>query len=173
MKIKTLVKSKIEQDYLFVESIIETDVEYLKKKIDMLVSNSNNPIGSIRGLSTDWKAFCDDEIFLRSLFPLFDYLENKIKAKPFMLTEAWGLKEGLGGFTAAHDHFPAYLSGVLYLSDHEQLLNFPEIDRQVQPAAGKLVLFSGFLKHYCDRITENKFKYAISFNFSVQTDGGK
>jgi hypothetical protein len=71
------------------------------------------------------------------------------------------------GITRRYDHEPAYLSGVIYLNDHGQILEFPELKRFVKPEKGKFVLFSSCLKHKAARSFFIDPKYAISFNIKM------
>ena len=89
------------------------------------------------------------------------------------MTESWGLIEKFGDYTKRHTHGPNYISGILYLNDHHQKLYFPEINQEITPEKGRFVLFSSFLVHHTKRNTQKKEKYAISFNFQIQTVGGK
>ena len=48
--------------------------------------------------------------------------------------------------------------------DHNQTLDFPELDISVKPEKGRFVLFSSFLNHGCKISNINKLKYGLSFN---------
>jgi len=170
MILETCIKDTIKQDYLFLEGTLNIGTLPIIDDLENGLKYSKNPVNNVRGQSTDWTYFCKNFNFLSALFPIHDYLDNRDDIRPYQLTQAWGLKEGYGDFTIKHDHVPSYLSGVLYLNNHDQLLQFPEINRKIKPAPGKFVLFSSFLKHYAKRMTTDKYKYAISFNLGNLTD---
>ncbi len=76
-----------------------------------------------------------------------------------------GCKMNSGGRTVEHNHSPGLWSGVLYLNDHEQTLDFTEINQKIKPQKGAFALFSSFLKHEAKRNLTGGVKYGISFNF--------
>ena len=101
--------------------------------------------------------------FLKTIFPLFDYLDE-LKLKEYSLVSAWGLKESFSLYTMEHDHRPHYLSGIIYLKNHNQKLFFTEIKKEFKPKLNSFIIFSSFLKHKTIRNTSHVDKYAISFN---------
>ena len=102
-------------------------------------------------------------------FVTADNFNNKIAKEAYFLKEAWGIKESFGGYTKEHCHLPSYLSGSIYLNDHDQKIYFPDIKKEIKPRKGTFVLFSSFLKHYTNRNNTNKSKYALAFNFDYTT----
>ena len=61
-------------------------------------------------------------------------------------------------------------SGVLYLSDSEQKLVFPELEIEVTPKKGTLVMFNSYLKHKTNSINKSdEPKYGIAFNCNTFT----
>ena len=83
----------------------------------------------------------------------------------YLLKDSWGFSLEKNNITKTHTHLPCLWSGVLYLNSHQQILNFPEINKKVKPEKGKFALFSSFLKHGCVENSSKKIKWGISFNF--------
>tara|TARA_B110001454_G_C12593090_1_gene381063 strand:- start:59 stop:622 length:564 start_codon:yes stop_codon:yes gene_type:complete len=169
MKIQKELLSKIERDYLFVEATLDMDTKYLIDKIEQGINRQDNLNykTNVKGKQTTWDFFLNDKEFSLIMFHILNYLDESpgVKLKGY-LSHAWGVKQDLGDFTMEHTHQSHSMSGIIYLNDHEQKLLFPEINQEIIPRRGKIVLFSPFLKHYTKRNLSNKSKYAISFNFS-------
>jgi hypothetical protein len=163
---------KIEKDCLFLIGKLNLNTNYFINKINQGVhqSNNNNYKTNVVGLMTSWDYFCEDEKFLKALFPIFDKLDNYSFIKNYYLDTAWGIIEKFGGRTKSHNHIPSIFSGVIYLNDHPQELIFPSINEKVKPEKGKFVLFSSDLIHLAKRNISHKDKYAISFNLIQKPD---
>ena len=168
MKLKKVTEGKTEIDYLLIEGTLDLNSQYFKTEIDKGIkqNNNNNFNTNVKGYMTSWKYFNSNKIFIKNILPLFDYLDTKSNIKQYSLTSSWGLKNSFGDYTAAHDHAPCYLSGVIYLNDHNQVLLFPEIKKQIKPTSNSFVVFSSFLIHKTNRNTTDIDKYAISFNLT-------
>jgi|TARA_Y100000817_G_scaffold314839_1_gene315437 hypothetical protein len=167
MIIEKEIISRLPRDFIFTVQTIKLDTTYFKKRIVEGVKNSNlNYKTNVQGKHTEWRFFNNDQKFVAIMMEMIDRLEKlPIALDRFLLAESWGLIENFGEYTKIHSHEPNYISGVLYLNDHPQKLYFPDINQEVTPKSGKLVIFSSFLKHFTDRNSEHKEKYAISFNF--------
>ena len=165
--------SQIYRPYFFITGVFDIDEKYFKKRIEEGIQNSNlNYRTNVYGQHTDWKFFNKDKNFNVLLLQMIDYLEElNIDLDKFYLEDSWGVVLGFGDYTKKHAHGPNYISGVLYLNDHHQKLYFPEINQEITPEKGRFILFSSFLSHYTKRNIQKKEKYAISFNFQVQTMG--
>jgi hypothetical protein len=163
---------KIEKDCLFLIGKLNLNSNYFINKINQGVSqpNNNNYKTNVLGLMTSWDYFCEDEKFLKTLFPIFDKLDSYSFIKNYFLDSAWGIIEKFGERTVSHDHLPCIFSGVIYLNDHPQELIFPSINEKIKPEKGKFVLFSSDLIHLAKRNTSYKAKYAISFNLIKKLD---
>tara|TARA_R100001244_G_C5145540_1_gene128730 strand:- start:459 stop:974 length:516 start_codon:yes stop_codon:yes gene_type:complete len=166
MKVEEDINKKIERDYVLITGHLDLDSNYFIKKIEEGIKISKNSYAiSISGRMTDWDYFNRDKKFVSLLLEIFDYLDERENMdSKYSFQEAWGIKEGFGEHTKKHDHNPCYLSGVIYFSDHEQALHFPEIKKVIRPKKGGVVIFSSFLKHYTKRNKSDIPKYAISFN---------
>jgi hypothetical protein len=116
---------------------------------------------------TSYNFFNNDLEFLKLLWPLYDMLEKEIPRLPgFVLTDSWGIRNDLGSYTKPHTHEGNIFSGVIYLNDHNQVLNFTQINETLKPSIGSFAIFSSFLKHSCTRSLDIRPKYALSFNCS-------
>ena len=172
MRIEKEIKSKLERDYFFVVgSLDDVDTGYFINKIEegIKLPNNLNYKTNVIGKSTPSFHFSKDKLFIQLVNQIIDYLEfKKIPNVPYLLKEAWGIKEGFADYTQLHNHTPNYLSGVLYLDDHPQKLYFPQIDQEVTPKKGKFVVCSSFLDHYTKRNMSDTDRYCIAFNFKYK-----
>tara|TARA_R100000995_G_scaffold76775_1_gene46534 strand:+ start:7 stop:537 length:531 start_codon:yes stop_codon:yes gene_type:complete len=168
VKVKKIIKDKVKVDYLFIEGSLNIDSKYFIKQINKGIENDNNNNfhTNVQGYMTSYKYFNNDKIFLKNIYPLFDYLDSLDNIKPYELTSSWGLKENFSHFTQPHDHLPYYLSGIIYLNNHNQNLIFPELNKKITPKLNSFIIFSSFLLHKTDRNITNMNKYAISFNLT-------
>lgn len=158
------IHSKIEQNYILISGKLKIDSQYFINKIEQSIVESDMHFKTnVKGYMTPWKYFVGDDKFLEVLIPILDKLDT-YKLLKYELTEAWGLKEGWAHHTVIHNHLPSYLSGVLYLNNHPQKLEFPDINQSITPEEGRVVIFSSFLNHLAHRNTVEKPKYAIAFN---------
>jgi|TARA_R110000824_G_scaffold162744_1_gene338458 hypothetical protein len=171
MKIDTEITSQIPVNYTFITGKSNINCDYFIDKIEEGIGGKDNKNfqTNVHGYMTPWKYFIRDLEFLNFLYPIFDKIDSlPVKPPRYYLDEAWGIKETLGHRSSIHNHQPAYLSGVLYLNNHSQILDFPEINKFVKPKEGGFVLFSSFLKHGAKRNLTEESKYAISFNLHYQ-----
>ena len=173
MKINKVVRDKVKIDFLLIEGTVDIETPYFINEINKGIKENNNENfkTNVNGYMTSWHYFTRNNNFLKTLFPLFDYLDNLEKIKAYSLHSAWGLKEGFGNYTYPHDHAPNYLSGVIYLNDHDQVLLFPEIKKEFKPKRNSFILFSSFLIHKTLRNITDIDKYAISFNLNFHKGG--
>ena len=81
------------------------------------------------------------------------------------LQSAWGIKIEEGDFTARHNHSACALSGILYLNNVNQTLEFPDLGISVEPKEGSFLVFTPWLDHYTEISESAEPKYAIAFNF--------
>ena len=165
MKVNKTIRSKAKIDYLLAHGVMDIDTQYFINKIDEGIQQNNNESfkTNVRGFMTSWDYFLKDNNFLKAIFPLFDYLDE-LKLKEYYINSAWGLKESFSHHTIEHDHRPYYLSGIIYLQDHNQKLLFTEIKKEFKPKKNSFIIFSSFLKHKTTRNISSVDKYAISFN---------
>jgi|TARA_R100001163_G_C5034934_1_gene174349 hypothetical protein len=163
MIIERDIQSKIETDYIFLVGKVKIDSPYF---MDTIEKNSGNSLTNVVGRMTLFSFFNNDINFIKTIFPILDKIDSYKNIPNYKLKDSWGLMEGLGDRTILHDHIPNFLSGVIYLNDHDQELYFPDIKQSIKPEEGRFVIFSSFLKHEAKRNNSDKIKYAISFNFA-------
>ena len=170
MKISKSIKGKAKIDYELIYGVVDIDTQYFINKINEGIKQNNNENfkTNVRGYMTSWDYFLKDDNFLKAVFPLFDHLDE-LKLKDYHLNSAWGLKESFSHHTVEHDHRPYYLSGIIYLNDHDQKLSFTEIKKEFKPKLNSFIVFSSFLKHKTPRNVSPVDKYAISFNIDYGT----
>ena len=110
--------------------------------------------------------------FQKKLFEGMDKIhKNLTLSKHFFLSDAWGIKINKGNQTKYHDHLEgSRYSGILYLNDSEQNLNFPELKIYIKPQEGHFVLFSSILIHGTEVNISDSPKYAIAFNTKINPD---
>ena len=127
---------------------------------------------NVLGHMTDWKYFCKNKVFQKKLFEGMDKIhKNLTLSKHFYLSDAWGIKINKGNQTKYHDHLEgSRYSGILYLNDSEQNLNFPELKIYIKPQEGHFVLFSSILIHGTEVNISDSPKYAIAFNTKINPD---
>lgn len=169
MQIVKEIQSKVYKDYFFIKGKVDIDSEYFIEKIKKGCSDKDaiNYQTNILGGHTSWKYFVEDLKFNKVLFKLLDYLDNNLNLPSYQLTECWGFQCHLGSKTRNHNHSPMIVSGVIYLNEHPQILEFTDIKQTVKPEIGSFVLFSPFLNHGCNRNHLDIIKYGISFNMSL------
>ena len=168
MEVDKVIKSKIERDYFFVTGQFNNlDTGYFINRIEEGIEAKDNLNfqTNVVGKHTSFKYFTMDEEFLRLICQFIDFVDiNNITRSGYCIQDAWGVKEEFGMFSKLHNHVPCYMSGVLYLNEHENKLYFPDINEEITPKAGKFGLFSSFLNHRTKR-NLGKVRYCIAFNF--------
>tara|TARA_R100000329_G_C7520214_1_gene183417 strand:+ start:87 stop:599 length:513 start_codon:yes stop_codon:yes gene_type:complete len=166
MIVEKFFERKVLRQYFFIQGNVEIDFEYFFKKINEGLKDPKNQTfkTNIQGQMTPWEHFCKDEQFIKLLHKFIDLIDENIKLPSYNLRDSWGFCVNKGGFTKFHSHGNNVWSGVLYLNEHDQTLDFPEINQKVKPEKGKFVLFSSFLNHGCKIHRCENSKLGISFN---------
>ena len=88
---------------------------------------------------------------------------------PMEIKTMWGLCYKKNDYTDVHDHWPSIWSGTFYLdipTDYAGTLFFPELEYDIEPVTGQLVIFRGATLHGVKTIQSNSDRIAISFNYS-------
>ena len=168
MKVEKLIKAKMEREYFFIKGRCPIDAKYFIKQIEVGIKQADNKsyTTNVIGEMTDYKYFLNDKKFMKFFMPVLDLLDTQ-KFQDFSsyrLQEAWGFKEGFTNYTKQHQHLPAVLSGAVQLSNHEQMLEFPQIDETLESKPGNFAIFSSFLLHKNKRSVVDKPRYGLSFN---------
>jgi hypothetical protein len=167
MIIEKITQKKVLRDFFFIEGMVEIDQKYFIQKIKEGCNDPNNLSfkTNIHDQMTDWKYFNEDSEFLKLADKFKDLVDNKTKRPGHVLEDAWGFCVNSGGYTKFHSHSCSAWSGVIYINDHTQTLDFLDIRRKVKPVKGRFILFSSFLDHGCKVHTKPEPKYGISFNY--------
>ena len=169
MIIDTHLERKILRNYFFIVGTIkDINAKYFINKInkEILKDNAKSFTTNVQGKMTYCNSFLNDPEFTKLFIRFRDYIDlNQLfKDCRYLLSDAWGYVLKENNYTIEHDHLPHVWSGAVYLNDHPQTLDFPEINISVKPKKGRFVLFSSFLRHGCKTNETNKAKYGLSFN---------
>ena len=161
MKVVKVIEKKVPIQIFLYECVAENiNVNYFKKKIDENL-NDLSARTNVKGGMTAWKVFNKDEEFLNVLKNNLEKLPYAIPA--MFINEAWGIKLEKGQNTTFHDHLPANVSGILYLSESSTPLKFPDLNLDIFPKVGTIAVWSAPLVHGTGFLQEGP-KYAIAFN---------
>jgi|TARA_R100001463_G_scaffold104212_1_gene158784 hypothetical protein len=162
------IEDEVLTDYFFIEGTIDINSEYFIEKIKKGFQEDSN-MGfktNIRDLMTSYFYFNEDKEFGKLLNQFIVYVDDRLKLDSYALQDSWGYCVRTGNKTNFHTHKPSIWSGVLYLNDHSQTLDFPKLKRKIKPEKGRFALFSSFLDHGCKKHKAKETKWGISFNFS-------
>jgi len=162
------IQTFIETPAFLFTTKLDLDFNYFIKRIEQGLKHEDNQNynTNVDSLMTPWNYFVDDKAFHNQIcIPTMDIIQKRIKkTASFKIQNAWGIIQDINERTKEHNHDRCYISGVVYLNDCKQKLYFDEIDQEIVPEKGLLVIFSGSLQHYTNRNIYNK-KYAMSFNY--------
>lgn len=89
---------------------------------------------------------------------------------PMEICHMWGMVYKKNDYTAIHDHWPSIWSGSYYLdipTDYAGTLFFPELEHNIEPKTGQLVIFNGSTLHGVKTIQSNGERSVVSFNYSM------
>tara|TARA_Y100000593_G_scaffold47821_1_gene90479 strand:+ start:240 stop:740 length:501 start_codon:yes stop_codon:yes gene_type:complete len=112
--------------------------------------------GRVKGAwMTEWEMQLDDD-FRDITEYVLNYIPN-LDTRPVELVELWGQIYNIGDYQQAHHHKPRNLSFVYYVNTPKGSapLMFEDIDKNIPPQAGDLVIFPSWVKHY---VPENNCK---------------
>ena len=163
-------ESTIKTNYFFIQgNIPDINVSYFVNKIEEGIKKEDamNNKTNVKGYMTSYRYFNEDVEFFNIVHKFMDYFEkNNLSQYPYTILDSWGIKETFGHFTEKHNHRKSLWSGVIYLSNTNQSLIFPDINEEVEAKVGNFAIFSSFLDHETkNRVPKNEVKYGMSFNF--------
>ena len=95
---------------------------------------------------------------------------NDISKFNMEIRNMWGLAYKKNDYTDVHDHWPSVWSGSFYLNvptDYAGTLFFPELEYNIEPITGQLVIFSGNTRHGVKTIQSNGERLVVSFNYNL------
>ena len=165
--INKIIQTEVNRKAFIIEIQINVDDKYFIDEINNSLKNNNlYYTTNVKGKMTEWGAFNNNKKFLDVLTKGLEYISQFHPIAPRLTIEsAWGLKIEKGDYTEKHNHRTSELSGILYLNEVSQLLVFPDLNINVKPKKGTLVIFSPWLDHFTGLNESNVTKYAIAFNF--------
>ena len=169
MKIEKIIKSKIEQDYIFVKGNLDLDTDYFIKKIEkgMKDKTNRNFHTNLKSGMTSFGYFMNDKEFFKIIIKIYDFLDYELLGQdgtPYGLSAAWGFRQDFSHYSSLHHHLPSLYSGAIMLNDHSQYLSFPQINEKLEAAPGNFAIFSSFIKHGNRRNETDEPRYGLSFN---------
>ena len=170
MKVEQLIKSTVQRQCVFVTGKIDVPVDYFIKEIEkgIKADDAENYSTNLISEMTSYQYFNKNKEFVKLLLPLMDLIEeyDLCDDKDFYLHSSWGFKQSFSHYSKRHHHAPALLSGAIALTEHDQTLYFPEIEKELKSEPGNFAMFSGFIKHYNKRNESDEVRYGLSFNFT-------
>jgi len=95
---------------------------------------------------------------------------NDTNNYPMEIRNMWGMVYKKNDYTKVHDHWPSIWSGSFYLdipSDYAGTLFFPELEYDIEPITGQLVIFNGNTRHGVKTIQSNGERLVVSFNYNM------
>ena len=161
------IEGKVDRNYLYCEGIFEDiNCNYFIKKIKTVTKTTYNENykSHVKGKMTPWRFFTQDLKFIKLYREIVFYVDHNFIFPKYDLIDAWGYSIEKGEGTHFHHHNPHAWSGAIYLNDHDQALEFPDIKKSFKPKKGGFVVFSSFLNHGCEASQSEKTKYGLSFN---------
>jgi hypothetical protein len=166
MVINKHIQRKVDLEFFFAQGKIDINCKSLINKIKkgFKAENNLNYKTNVKDKMTSFDYFKNDKEFLNILAPMIKYVDTYANFPKYLLKDAWGFQSSTGAETIKHDHRGNEWSGVLYLNDHEQTLDFNEINIKIKPEPGGFALFSSFLSHEAKQHSFSNTKFGISFN---------
>jgi len=170
MIINRHIERKIKKEVFLIEYEMNINHKYFINQIENGISSSNNLnyVTHVQGKMTPWTYFIKDINFLNIVKSSLNYLDTKVSIRKCFLSEAWGNKIEYNDHVREHDHETCIVSGVLYLNNSKQKLYFNELDIEIIPKIGKMVLFHPCLKHYTKPSLDKTTRYSIAFNYKEE-----
>jgi len=168
MIISKEINKNIAREYLFIKGTLDIDSEYFIEEIKK-VCHSNSDLNlnfetNVKGLMTKWDYFAKNNNFKKAIEPIIKFLDKNYTFPEFYIKDAWGIEIRPHEKTVFHNHHESIWSGIIYLNQCDQPLEFPEIGQEIKPEKGSFGIFSSFLNHGCKRNNDNISKFGISFN---------
>ena len=137
--------------------------------------DKQNRTTNVKASMTDWQmqeepGFVELE---NEIISIIHYLPNiachhYIGDNQFAIEAMWGTCYKKNDYTDIHAHWPAVWSGTFYVdipTDYAGTLFFPELDHNIEPVTGQLVIFNGNTLHGVKTIQSNSERIAVSFNY--------
>jgi len=159
------------QSWLYAFDLGKIDTDYFIKRIDHFVKDETNQNyqTNVKGKMTN-DIFLQDQNFINLLHVCKTYVGSfsRVWDYPWVLLNAWGVRNDYGDYTRNHRHGQACISGLIYLNSNEQELEFPELQTKVKPEPGRVVIWDSLLRHECKPNRSDISKYSVVFNIDYQ-----
>jgi len=130
-------------------------------------TNSNYKT-NVHGKMTRFKYFNNNNNFLKLVDFMRPYL-NKVVPRSILLKDSWGNILDKNDYVKMHNHEPAAVSGILYLTEGVSTY-FPAYNKRIEAEVGKFVLFDPALDHSVPKNKSSTKRYSVSFNFAIKGD---
>jgi hypothetical protein len=156
---------KMYRDVFIIEHQLKNlePIEILKKAIDDS-DGSFSYKTSVKGKMTDFNYFVNNETFI-NIIKECEIFFLALNFKKLYLKEAWGNILEQGQIVNEHDHNPAELSGILYLTEGGPGTYFSDAQKTVEEKIGKIVFFDSRMKHSVPSNNYPLKRYTLAFNF--------
>lgn len=156
--------------YFFIKGKLENlNSNYFIQRIEKGLREKNNLSyqTNVKGSMTSYNFFNNDPEFRVLMNQFCDYIDNnKVNDRDYVLRDSWGLRESCGDYTCMHNHRRCSWSGIIYLSNVDQPLYFPDINEKLDVEIGSFAIFSSWLNHGTkNRTYKNQHKLGIAFNY--------
>ena len=134
---------------------------------------------NVKASMTDWQmqkepGFVELEKEIASIInylpEIFNPNDDTFRLLSMEIEHMWGMVYKKDDYTNIHNHWPSVWSGSFYLdipTDYAGTLFFPELDHNIEPITGQLVIFNGSLLHGVRTIQSNSERLAVSFNYNI------
>jgi len=134
---------------------------------------------NVKASMTDWHMEKEPGFFQleKEINSIINYLPNvmisniSLQHTSMVVDQMWGMVYKKNDYTDFHNHWPSTWSGVFYLeipNDYAGALVFPDLEHNIEPVTGQLVIFSGNTMHGVKTIQSNSERIAVSFNYLAQ-----
>tara|TARA_R100000306_G_C4357151_1_gene133346 strand:+ start:143 stop:679 length:537 start_codon:yes stop_codon:yes gene_type:complete len=162
------IKPIIKDSFILTSKIKDPSLmERLICDITMGVKEKDNSYKTnVLGKMTSFKYFNKNKNFLELIELMKPYLKKVIKTD-IALKDSWGNILDKNDYVKMHNHEPAAVSGILYLSEGVPT-HFPLYNKHIEAEVGKLVLFDPLLDHSVPKNKSSKRRYSLSFNFQTK-----
>ncbi len=150
-----VIKEKHEvaiESYPFAESLNDNiKIDLSKSVLTRDKRNGDGGLTNVKALQTDVITSVDD---FPSVKFLFKWIRNNLPKKSryfnYQITEFWVAKYFRGDYTICHSHHPCSFSFVYFVQSPKgsSPLVFTTSGKQIKAKEGRVVIFSGEMKHH-------------------------
>tara|TARA_R110000737_G_scaffold110876_2_gene143840 strand:+ start:5087 stop:5614 length:528 start_codon:yes stop_codon:yes gene_type:complete len=162
------IKPIVKDSFILISKLNDFNLmERLICDITMGIKEKNNSYKTnVMGKMTGFKYFNRNKNFLKLIELMKPYLKKVINTE-IELRDSWGNILDKNDYVKIHNHHPAAVSGILYLTEGVST-HFPLYNKHIEAEVGKLVLFDPLLNHSVAKNKVSKKRYSLSFNFQTK-----